>query len=113
MPFLDRLVKYAIAYYEDFVKAHKAYVPMSDIERAALEDLLAELRKISDDEDSANIQSLVFEVGKRHNFTDLKSWFIVLYKHLFGQQEGPRMGSFIALYGVANTCNLIEEALHR
>ena len=32
---------------------------------------------------------------------------------LLGQQEGPRFGQFIALYGVAETIALIEQALAR
>jgi lysyl-tRNA synthetase class 1 len=32
---------------------------------------------------------------------------------LLGQQEGPRFGQFIALYGVAETVALIETALSR
>jgi lysyl-tRNA synthetase, class I len=34
-----------------------------------------------------------------------------LYETLLGSSAGPRMGSFIALYGVANTRALIGEAL--
>jgi lysyl-tRNA synthetase class 1 len=32
---------------------------------------------------------------------------------LLGQQEGPRFGQFIALYGIAETIALIEQALAR
>jgi lysyl-tRNA synthetase class 1 len=32
---------------------------------------------------------------------------------LLGQEEGPRFGGFIALYGVAGTIGLIETALTR
>jgi lysyl-tRNA synthetase class 1 len=55
----------------------------------------------------------VFEVGKRHEFPDLKSWFNLLYRSLLGQEDGPRMGSFIVLYGLENTKKLIENALAR
>jgi lysyl-tRNA synthetase class 1 len=34
-----------------------------------------------------------------------------LYETLLGSPQGPRMGSFIALYGIANTRSLIAEAL--
>ena len=34
-----------------------------------------------------------------------------LYETLFSSDQAPRMGSFIALYGVDNTRRLIEEAL--
>ncbi|MDZ4322777.1 MAG: lysine--tRNA ligase, partial [Alphaproteobacteria bacterium] len=59
------------------------------------------------------IQEQVFEVGKRHNYTHLRDWFKALYQILLGQDEGPRMGSFIALYGVQETIQLIEDALKK
>ncbi len=57
------------------------------------------------------IQNVVFEVGKRHEFESLRHWFQALYETLLGSSQGPRMGSFIALYGVHNTRTLIAEAL--
>lgn len=59
------------------------------------------------------LQNLVFEVGKRHAFEPLRSWFTCLYEVLLGQSEGPRFGGFIALYGVRGTIALIEAALVR
>ena len=53
----------------------------------------------------------VFEVGKRHPFESLRSWFQALYETLLGSSQGPRMGSFIALYGIENSRKLIAEAL--
>ena len=38
-------------------------------------------------------------------------WFAMLYQVLLGEQEGPRFGSFVALYGVAETRALIAQAL--
>jgi lysyl-tRNA synthetase class 1 len=53
----------------------------------------------------------VFEIGKRHPFESLRHWFGALYETLLGSPQGPRMGSFIALYGVENSRRLIAEAL--
>jgi lysyl-tRNA synthetase class 1 len=53
----------------------------------------------------------VFEVGKRHPFESLRHWFQALYETLLGSAQGPRMGSFIALYGIENSRQLITEAL--
>jgi lysyl-tRNA synthetase class 1 len=110
-PMLDRLVGYAVRYYRDFVKPGKTYRKANEMERAALSDLLAELRKLPADAAAEDIQYQVYEVGKRHPFKDLKAWFAALYEILLGQATGPRMGSFIALYGVANMAALIERAL--
>ncbi|MDR1375247.1 MAG: lysine--tRNA ligase [Holosporaceae bacterium] len=113
MPLLDRLVQHAINYYQDFIKSKKFYGIPTINEKESFGDLLNELDKLDGSESIEQIQSIVFEVGKRHGFQDLKSWFSSLYRHLLGQNDGPRMGSFIALYGVSNTKKLLQEALDR
>lgn len=112
-PFLDKLVHHAVNYYNDFVKPTKHFTPPTDIERAALVDLRAHLLELDKDSSSENIQTVVFEIGKQHNFENLRMWFNALYRNLLGQDEGPRMGSFIALYGIDNTVSLIDAALDR
>ena len=47
------------------------------------------------------------------SYAELRDWFRALYETLLGSEQGPRMGSFISLYGVANTRTLIAEALAR
>ena len=112
-PFFDGLVQHAIQYYRDQVRPKKQYRAPAPFERAALDDLAGSLRALPPDADAAAIQDVVYEVGKRHPFADLKSWFACLYQVLLGQEEGPRFGGFIALYGIAETIALIEEKLAR
>jgi lysyl-tRNA synthetase class 1 len=110
-PLLDRLVGYAIAYYRDFVKPQKRYRAPTKGERAALEDLLGELEALSEGAEAEAIQTQVYEVGKRHDFENLRAWFKALYEILLGQEQGPRMGSFFALYGLEAGRALIRKAL--
>ena len=56
-------------------------------------------------------QPKLHETGKRHGFTNLRDWFKALYEVLFGQEQGPRMASFIVLYGVCETAALARKAL--
>ncbi|WP_207483225.1 lysine--tRNA ligase [Arenibaculum pallidiluteum] len=112
-PFLDRLVGYAVTYYQDFVKPQKNYRAPTAEERAALEDLLAGLEALPPGARAEEIQNLVYEVGKRHPFPELRAWFQSLYEVLLGQTQGPRMGGFIELYGIGNTQALIRDALAR
>jgi lysyl-tRNA synthetase class 1 len=112
-PFLGRLVDYAVAYYRDFVRPTKRFRPADATERAALADLAETLRATPPDATAEAIQDEVYAVGKRHPFPALKDWFACLYQVLLGQQEGPRFGGFVALYGVAETVSLIEGALAR
>jgi lysyl-tRNA synthetase class 1 len=110
-PLLDKLVGYAITYYRDFVKPAKRYRSPTAQEKAALEDLKRALDGMTATADAETIQTEVYEVGKRHGFADLRAWFKALYEILLGQSEGPRMGSFIALYGLAETRSLIGRVL--
>ena len=109
-PILDKLAGYAVNYYRDFVKPAKRYRAPSAAEKTALEDLAATLEALPADADAETIQTEVYEVGKRHPFTDLKAWFRALYEILLGQTQGPRMGSFIALYGLKESVELIRRA---
>jgi lysyl-tRNA synthetase class 1 len=75
-------------------------------------DLDSELAKLPSDAGAEAIQNLVFEIGKQHFGKEaLRSWFQTLYETLLGSSQGPRMGSFIALYGIDNSRRLIEESL--
>ncbi len=109
-PFLDRLVGHAIAYYRDFVKPTKRFRAPNEMERAALNELVRELEALPPTAAAEEIQNRVYEVGKHHAFADLKAWFQSLYEILFGQSQGPRMGTFIALYGIKETIELINRA---
>ena len=40
-------------------------------------------------------------------------WFNMLYQVLLGQEKGPRFGSFVAVYGLKNTVDMIDGALAR
>jgi lysyl-tRNA synthetase class 1 len=110
-PGLDRLVGYALRYYQDFVKPAKVYRAPTPQERVALEALATELEKLGDDRDAQKVQNAVYEIGKAHNFDPLRSWFAALYEVLLGQTQGPRFGSFAALFGCAETAAMIRQAL--
>ncbi len=113
-PLLARLVEHAVAYYRDFVRPAKTFRAPDARERAALVDLAETLKGVEPaSADAEALQNLVFAVGHRHDFPELRAWFGCLYEVLLGQKEGPRFGIFIALYGVAETVALIEAALIR
>ena len=76
-----------------------------------MRDLDAMLAGLPEGADAAEIQNRIYEIGKRPAFADLKAWFQCLYETLLGSSQGPRMGSFVALYGVAETRALIAKAL--
>jgi len=111
-PEMDKLIELAVNYARDFVVPTLKRRPPTPEEAAALRDLDSELAKLPSDAGAEAIQNLVFEIGKQ-NFgkENLRSWFQTLYETLLGSSQGPRMGSFIALYGIENSRKLIAEAL--
>jgi lysyl-tRNA synthetase class 1 len=110
-PKLDELVGYAIRYFDDFVKPTKKFRKPTEKELAALLDLDGRLAALPDHADAEAIQTEVFEVGKAHGFEPLRDWFQALYQVLLGQDQGPRFGSFVALYGIGRSRQLIADAL--
>lgn len=110
-PKLDELVGYAIRYFADFVKPNKQFKFPSDPEKKALNDLDAKLAAIDPASDADTIQTEIFTVGKDNGYENLREWFQALYQILLGQEQGPRFGSFVALYGIDATRKLIGEAL--
>ena len=102
---------HAIAYTRDLiVPCLKRRAPGAR-EAAALRALDKKLAALPAGADAGAIQNEVYEVGKAAEFENLRDWFKALYETLLGASEGPRMGSFIALYGVTNSRRLIAEAL--
>ena len=109
-PRLDSLVKHAVRYFEDEVRPTKAFRAPTDKERAALQDLHDQLAG-KEGWSAEDLQNLIYEVGKTHQFEPLRDWFGAIYGVLLGAEQGPRFGSFVALYGVPETRRLIEDAL--
>ena len=110
-PKLDELVGFAIRYFEDFVKPTKQFRSPSEQERTALGELRAKLSGLPENADGETIQTEIFTVGKEQGYENLREWFQALYQILIGQDQGPRFGSFVALYGIDRTVSLIDAAL--
>jgi lysyl-tRNA synthetase class 1 len=112
-PALDALVGKALAYNRDFVAPTLVRRKPEANEAAALAALDEELASTAETASAEELQNLVYEIGKdpHFGFEQLRDWFKALYETLLGSSQGPRMGSFIALYGVENTRKLIAEAL--
>lgn len=110
-PLLDQLVGYALVYYENFVKPHKNYRSPTETEVKALDSLAQKLDDLSDSLPASEYQNVVFAVGNEMGYENLRDWFGALYEILLGQKQGPRMGSFIALYGRQKAVDLIRSVL--
>ncbi len=112
-------------YFRDFVRPAKTYREPDEVERGALEALSAALMDLPADASAEAIQAALYDVARNiPRYQDLKAkgataerpgvsndWFIMLYRVLLGESRGPRFGSFVALYGIKETCQLIADAL--
>jgi lysyl-tRNA synthetase, class I len=114
-PELDTLVDRAVAYNRDFIAPTLVRRAPTANEAAALAELDRVLAGVHETTPAEELQTAIYEIGKReeYGFESLRDWFRALYETLLGSSQGPRMGSFVALYGVANTRRLIAEALGR
>jgi lysyl-tRNA synthetase class 1 len=112
-PELDALIGHALAYHRDFVAPTLKRRAPEPNEAAALRALDAQLAALPADAGAEDIQNIVYAIGKDEafGFAELRDWFKALYQTLLGADQGPRMGSFIALYGIANSRKLIADAL--
>ncbi|AEI37278.1 MAG: lysine--tRNA ligase [Zymomonas mobilis subsp. pomaceae] len=112
-PDLDPLIGYAIAYHQDHIAPTLKRRAPTEEEKQALTDLDSRLSTLPADATAEALQTEVYEVGKTYYEKDLRGWFGVLYETLLGSSQGPRMGSFIKLYGIDNSRKLIAEALEK
>ena len=124
-PRLDRLVGYAVAYFRDFVRPSKTYRLPDDTESEALSRISVLLERLGGDATAEDIQTHLYDIGRAiPRYQDMKAktatperpgvsndFFNMLYQILLGENRGPRFGSFVALYGVAETRKLIADAL--
>ncbi|BAV49948.1 lysine--tRNA ligase [Mesorhizobium sp. 113-1-2] len=123
-PELDQLVGHAIRYFDDFVRPTKTFRPADEVEREALQALDAALGTLPADAGGEAIQNASLNVARKiERYQDHSkqspeggpgvsgAFFQMIYQVLIGQERGPRFGSFAALYGVAETRALIQQAL--
>jgi lysyl-tRNA synthetase, class I len=105
--YLNKLVECSINYYNDFIKPKKHYIVPNDAQIKVLKRIITYLDSIEETEDAQNIQNNIYSIGME-NYSDLKVYFADLYQILLGQKEGPRLGSFIKLFGISNSKKLFS-----
>ena len=109
--FLEQMVNLSVVYYNDMIKPKKVYRAPNVKEEKALKELVFSLKNADEHSTPEEIQKIIFSIGKDNQYENLRDWFRSLYEILLGQSEGPRMGSFIHLFGIPETISLINNAL--
>ncbi len=124
-PRLDKLVHYAVAYFRDFVAPKKRYRLADEVERGALDAVSAKLAALPAEASAEEIQHALYDIARPiPRYQDMAAkgatrerpgvsneFFNMIYAVLLGEARGPRLGSFIALYGIEETRALIAKAL--
>ncbi|MEI6170531.1 MAG: lysine--tRNA ligase, partial [Pseudomonadota bacterium] len=101
-----------INYFNDVVKINKKFRKPDESEKKALQDLSEQISKMTLTMTPEEMQTIVYSVGKVHYSKErLREWFKMIYEVLFGDEQGPRMGSFISFYGIKETVNLINKSI--
>lgn len=75
-------------------------------------ELIIRLQAMKDETDAETIQTEIYQIGKDFKFENLRDWFKLIYQVLFGKDDGPRFGTFVAIYGIEKTIRLIESRLN-
>ncbi len=124
-PRLNSLVRYAVAYFRDFVAPKKRYRAADEVERGVLAEISARLAELPANASADEIQHALYDIARpvpRYQDHSAKGataarpgvsndFFNMVYAVLLGEERGPRLGSFIALYGLEETRALIDKAL--
>ena len=111
-PIFDKLVGYAIKYFNDVIKKNKKYKKPNSDEKKALEALIKKLDNCNDEMLPEDIQTLIYSAGKENGYSkNLRDWFRLIYEVVFGDENGPRMGFFISFFGVKETKDLIKNKI--
>ena len=111
-PIFDKLIGYAIEYFNDVIRKNKIYKKPNVSEKKALISLINILDNCNDKMKPEDIQTMIYTAGKENGYKDnLRDWFKLIYEVVFGDVNGPRMGFFISFFGVNETKQLIKDKI--
>ena len=111
-PIFDKLIQYAIKYFNDVIKKNKKYKKPNEAEKKALLALIKILEKCDDQMKPEDIQTYIYTVGKENGYREnLRDWFKLIYQVVFGEENGPRMGFFISFFGVKEMKEVIKDKI--
>ena len=107
------MVVHAINYFKDFVLPKKNYKKLDEENKKIFIDIKNILKKFDKNSLPEEIQTQIYEIGKKYKFNNLRDYFQLIYEVLLGQKQGPRLGSFISLYGIDKTILLIDKVINQ
>lgn len=107
---MDTLIDRALAYYRDEILPHKVYKLPGDEMRPAVDAFLLWLEGY-EGQDGTEIQDAAYEACNQNGVEDKRAFFQTMYELVLGTSKGPRLGTFVQLYGVQETITLARQKL--
>ncbi len=109
--FLHQLTQKAYLYYKDFVALNKVHLKANDQQKSDLRLLLEHITSIDEPIDPQELQNYIYSIGMQNPSVPLKEYFKQMYQILLGQENGPRLGSLLAILGKEDAKKLIQKHL--
>jgi lysyl-tRNA synthetase class 1 len=106
---IEGLVDKAMNYYRDFILPQKQYRVPNPEEKQILQALYDELQDAQETDEKV-LQTIPFTIARRFE-TEPKHLFKMFYEVVFGQERGPRFGTFVQLVGKENALALLNKAI--
>jgi lysyl-tRNA synthetase, class I len=104
------LVEKGLNYYRDFVLPNMVFRSPDQDERAALQALSEQLAA-ADPSDEEVLQAIPFDTARAVGL-EPKALFRSFYEVVFGQERGPRFGSFVKLVGKERMLEMLERGIN-
>lgn len=104
-PEIEKLIKLAGNFSDEFDQQEKTQVDLDDSERKALNILVDTLGAEEEPED---IQNTIYQIAKL-NDVQPKDFFKILYQIILGTSRGPKIGPFIADIGRKQVAKTLSE----
>ena len=112
LDFLKTLIERVTNFDNDVSKNKSNLKSPDENEIKIFKELIIRLQAMKDETDAETIQTEIYQIGKDFKFENLRDWFKLIYQVLFGKDDGPRFGTFVAIYGIEKTIRLIENRLN-
>ena len=113
LDFINRMIHCGINYFKDFIQPNLKFKIPNSYELTILKEMVNKLSEIDPSADPDEFQSAIFTVGKGSDYKDnIRDFFKLIYEVVFGQENGPRLGSFTKIYTKEKTIELINSKLN-
>jgi lysyl-tRNA synthetase class 1 len=106
---LKQRIEYASNWTRDFEEIKETEVPLTDLEKKAITELIT---KLETENEPDQIQNAIFNAAKSNNIQP-SGFFKTLYRILMGAPQGPRLGPYVLAMGKQNVIAALKRAINK